>query len=114
MPADIIAYVIPYVVAFVGIDYGSVPKLLGFCVFFLLLLVINQRAGQILMNPVLVVFGWKLYEVEYVHHQGSEPLVGRALARAEPTTDVNYDMGTLQDLLVLRVHRQGGGNDGDA
>ena len=106
VPADIITYVIPYVAAFVGIDYGSPTKLLGFAVFFLLLLLMNYRAGQILMNPTLGIFGWRLYEIKYIHLQGSRHQMGRALARSEPAVDDTYDMGELQDLIVLHERDQ--------
>jgi hypothetical protein len=32
--ADLINYVIPYVVSFMGLDYGEISKLIGFAVFF--------------------------------------------------------------------------------
>jgi hypothetical protein len=66
VPNDLINYVFPYVVSFMGLSYGDPQKLAGFFVFLVLLFLITYRSGQILMNPVLIAFGWRLYEVDIV------------------------------------------------
>lgn len=63
IPNDLINYVFPYVVAFMGLDLGSTGSVLGFAVFLGLMFIITYRSGQILMNPLLLVAGWQLYEV---------------------------------------------------
>src|SRR5690606_26185897 len=64
IPNDIINYVFPYVVSFMGISYEHPEKLLGFAVFLFWMFAITYKSGQIIMNPLLLMFGWKLYEVE--------------------------------------------------
>jgi len=59
---DIINYVFPYVVSFMGINYNDPEKLLGFGVFLLWMFAITYKSGQIIMNPLLLMFGWRLYE----------------------------------------------------
>ena len=61
-PNDIINYVFPYVVSFMGISYSEPEKLLGFTVFLLWMFAITYKSGQIIMNPLLLMFGWRLYE----------------------------------------------------
>lgn len=63
VPNDLINYVFPYVVSFMGIDLGAEGKFYGFLMFILLMFVITYRSGQILMNPFLLVSGWQLYEL---------------------------------------------------
>lgn len=63
IPNDLINYVFPYVVSFMGLDFGSTGKFLGFLIFLLWMFLITYRSGQILMNPLLLVAGWQLYEV---------------------------------------------------
>ena len=46
-----------------GISYSQPDKLLGFLVFLLWLFAITYKSGQIIMNPLLLMFGWRLYEV---------------------------------------------------
>lgn len=62
IPNDIINYVFPYVVSFMGISYAEPEKFLGFSVFLIWMFAITYKSGQIIMNPLLLIFGWKLYE----------------------------------------------------
>lgn len=64
IPSDIINYVFPYVVAFMGLSYNTPDKLLGFLVFILLMFAITYKSGQIIMNPILLMFGWQLFEAK--------------------------------------------------
>lgn len=61
-PNEIINYVFPYVVSFMGISYEQPDKLLGFGVFLIWMFAITYKSGQIMMNPLLLMFGWRLYE----------------------------------------------------
>lgn len=63
VPNDLINYVFPYVVSFMGLDLGVDGKFFGFLLFILLMFVITFRSGQVLMNPFLLVAGWQLYEL---------------------------------------------------
>ena len=62
VPNELISYSFPYTVSFIGIDYHSMGKLVGLVVFFIWLFWITYRAGQLIMNPILLVMGWNLYE----------------------------------------------------
>lgn len=63
IPNDLINYVFPYVVSFMGLDLGTDGKVFGFLLFIVLMFVITYRSGQILMNPFLLIAGWQLYEL---------------------------------------------------
>jgi hypothetical protein len=64
IPNDLINYVFPYIVSFMGVDLGSTGKMLGFGLFLVWLFLISYRSGQILMNPLLLAVGWQLYEIQ--------------------------------------------------
>jgi hypothetical protein len=49
-----------------GITYGEPQKLLGFGVFLIWMFAITYKSGQILMNPLLLILGWRLYEATLV------------------------------------------------
>ena len=66
VPNDLINYVFPYVVSFMGLDLGADGKFYGFMLFIVLMFIITYRSGQILMNPFLLVAGWQLYELNIV------------------------------------------------
>lgn len=67
IPNDLINYVFPYVVSFMGLDFSDGRKVTGFFIFFLWMFLITYRSGQILMNPVLLLSKWKLYEATVSH-----------------------------------------------
>jgi hypothetical protein len=64
VPNDLINYVFPYIVSFMGVELGSMGKVLGFGLFLVWLFLISYRSGQILMNPLLLAVGWQLYEIQ--------------------------------------------------
>ncbi|KVD88264.1 hypothetical protein WS63_00950 [Burkholderia stagnalis] len=66
IPNDLINYVFPYVVSFMGLDLGVNGKFFGFLLFIVLMFLITFRSGQILMNPFLLIAGWQLYELNIV------------------------------------------------
>lgn len=66
VPNDLINYVFPYVVSFMGLDLGGDGKFYGFLVFLGWMFLITYRSGQILMNPLLLAMGWQLYELNIV------------------------------------------------
>jgi hypothetical protein len=107
IPADLINYAIPYIVSFMGLDFGSPTKLLGFGVFFVWIFWITYRSGQIVMNPILIVFGWRLYEIKYSFIGINKPWLGRALFRGEVEPDKVYRKGSLQDVMILRELQRG-------
>lgn len=71
IPNDLINYVFPYVVSFMGLDLADGRKIAGFLIFFAWMFLITYRSGQILMNPVILLSRWKLYEAT-VNHGGTD------------------------------------------
>ncbi|WP_447774003.1 hypothetical protein [Variovorax boronicumulans] len=98
-PNEIINYTFPYVVSFMGISYEDPQKLLGFVVFLLWMFAITYKSGQILMNPLLLILGWCLYEATIVIN--SEEKDVRVLKRSK------LDLGsvsaqTIQDFYIIK------------
>jgi hypothetical protein len=79
IPNDLINYVFPYVVAFMGLSYGDPGKMLGFIVFLVALFIITYRSGQIVMNPLLIIFGWRIYEAKIEIGHGKKVRITRVL-----------------------------------
>lgn len=79
VPNDLINYVFPYVVSFMGLSYDDPQKVAGFLVFIGWMFAITYRSGQIALNPLLLIFGWQLYEAK-VRTGGQERTV-RVLKR---------------------------------
>lgn len=98
-PNEIINYTFPYVVSFMGITYGEPQKLLGFGVFLLWMFAITYKSGQILMNPLLLILGWRLYEATIVIN-GVEKDV-RVLKQG-PLSPGPTTAQTIQDFYILK------------
>ena len=103
VPNDLINYVFPYVVSFMGLDLGIDGKFFGFLLFIVLMFVITYRAGQILMNPYLLVAGWQLYELNIVT-EGHKRCV-KALSKAQVKSGDHLESCLVHGIYVL--HRGG-------
>lgn len=98
-PNEIINYTFPYVVSFMGISYGDPQKLLGFGVFLLWMFTITLKSGQILMNPLLLIFNWKLYEATIVINNVEKEV--RVLKHGTLHLGT-YMAQTVQDFYIIR------------
>lgn len=101
IPADLINYVIPYVLSFISVDYSSPQSALGFAVFFSWMFWLTFKTGQIPLNPVLAGFRWKLYEVKYRFLDGTDIFVSRALSKLTIEPEQQYRHASLQDVMIL-------------
>jgi len=98
-PNEIINYTFPYVVSFMGVTYGDYQKLLGFGVFLLWLFAIRYKSGQILMNPLLLILGWRLYEATIVINNIEKDV--RVLKRGTLSCG-QAQTQTIQDFYIAR------------
>lgn len=99
IPNDIINYVFPYVVSFMGISYDTPEKLLGFSVFLIWMFAITYKSGQIIMNPLLLMFGWKLYEAKIQINNQERDV--RVLSKGVLTPG-NYKFQSIQDFYISK------------
>jgi hypothetical protein len=103
IPAELMNYTLPYIVAFMGIGYQETGKLVGLAIFLAWMFWITHKSGQIILNPVLAVFGWRLYEIKYVFPGDSKVNNGRALARDIIEPGGRYPHVVVQDIVILRA-----------
>ncbi len=64
VPNDLVNYVFPYVVSFMGITLADTSKLVGAIVFLGFMFLISFRSGEVILNPILLLFGWNIYECD--------------------------------------------------
>ncbi|MEC3889255.1 hypothetical protein [Xanthomonas campestris] len=101
IPNDLINYVLPYVVSFMGLSYADPQKLGGFLVFWVVLFLITYRSGQILMNPLLIVLGWKLYEAKVGLGQSGAIRMVRVLKKGPLVPSIQM-AEEIQDVYLMR------------
>lgn len=102
IPIDLMNYVLPYIVSFMGIDYADSGKMVGFIVFLIWMFVLIYRSDRIIMNPLFTVFGWKLYEVKHSSVGGEKILVSMVLSKVALEPDDVYRVDSIQDVLIIK------------
>lgn len=102
IPADLINYVFPYVVSFMSLDYKGTGKMIGFLIFLIWMFLVTYKSGQLMLNPLLIIFGWRLYEVKYQYLGGTDVHAGRALSDDELQPNVTYSKNDIQDILTIK------------
>lgn len=100
IPTDLMNYVLPYVVSFMSIQYSELSKFVGFLIFLGWLFWLSYKSGQIILNPILIALGWKLYEVKYNFAGSSNELSGKALSRSEFAIGSVCSIETIQDIIL--------------
>ncbi|MBN3804965.1 hypothetical protein GXB81_18185 [Paraburkholderia sp. Ac-20336] len=103
IPNDLINYAFPYIVSFMGVELGSLGKVVGFGLFMIWLFVITYRSGQILMNPLLLAAGWQLYEVQ-ADIEGNRRTL-RALSRGNVVPGQVLRSCLVQGIYVLKAKK---------
>lgn len=101
VPAELMSYTLPYVVSFMNLEYKETGKMVGLTIFLFWIFLITYRSGQLLLNPLLVVLGWRLYEVKYRFPGDDKVHTGKSLSRDHLEPGVRYKQLQVQDILVV-------------
>jgi hypothetical protein len=104
IPTDLMNYTLPYVVSFMSIDYQDMSKFLGLVIFLAWMFWITYRSGQVLLNPLLIVFGWRLYDLRYRFPSEPKDLehTARALAKGTIEAGETHRQVALADILAIK------------
>jgi hypothetical protein len=108
-PADLMNYTLPYIVSVMSIDYQESGKFVGFLIFLGWMFWITYKSGQIILNPLLIVLGWRLYEVSYTFAGSTDPQTGNALVKGRIEAGQRYRQQPVQDVLIIKNAGPGGG-----
>lgn len=101
IPAELMSYTLPYVVSFMSLNYHETGKFVGLFIFLGWMFWIAHKSGQLILNPILIVFGWRLYEITYVFPGDAQQRHGRALAKLFIEPGKRYSHVNVQDIVVL-------------
>jgi hypothetical protein len=101
IPTDLMNYTLPYVVSFMSIDYQETGKFVGFLVFLVWMFWITYRAGQIILNPVLIAMGWRLYTISYRFAGSHQVLKTSALSKGHLTPG-GHKQYPLQEIQIIK------------
>ncbi len=110
VPADLMHYTLPYIVSFMSLDYQETGKFIGLIIFLGWMFTITYRSGQLILNPLLVVFGWRLYEVKYVFPGDATPRTARILSTEKLQPETRYNQAMIQDVMIIKSDKAKGGD----
>ncbi len=102
IPSELMNYTLPYVVSFMGVGYNEEGKFLGILIFLMWIFWITHKSGQIILNPILVAFGWRLNEITYSFSGGTKVYSAKALSNGAIVTDDKVKQNSIQDVLIIR------------
>lgn len=106
VPADLMNYVLPYVVSFMSLDYQETGKFLGFFIFLAWIFWLTFKSGQVIMNPVLVAFGWGHYEIKYRYEGDTRINTEGCLAKSSPLEGDVLPYSTIDKVKILKTRNQ--------
>ena len=103
IPAELMNYVLPYVVSFMSIDYQETGKFVGLLIFLAWMFWITFKSGQIILNPLLIAFGWRLYDLSYKFPGDDTEHSGAALSNVSISPLERYRQTAIQDVMVVKA-----------
>jgi hypothetical protein len=102
VPSELMNYTLPYVVSLMALDYQETGKFVGLIIFLAWMFWITHKSGQVILNPVLVAFGWRLYDLNYVFPGDHQERSGKALSNDLLEPGKRYKHTVIQDVMILR------------
>ncbi|MEQ8694889.1 MAG: hypothetical protein RIC85_06235 [Gammaproteobacteria bacterium] len=106
VPTDLMNYTLPYVVSFMSLDYQEAGKFIGFVIFLVWMFWITYRSGQIVLNPILIAFGWRLYDITYSFPGKETERSALALVSGHLGPDERHNQLAFQEILVIKPKRE--------
>lgn len=101
VPADLMNYVLPYIVSFMSLDYSETSKFLGFFIFLAWIFWITYKSGQVILNPVLVAFEWKHYEIKYRYEGDTNAYTEGCLAKTTPLPGELLQYASIDEVKII-------------
>lgn len=65
---DMLNFTIPFLVGLIGVSYKSWQEIMAFMVFLSFMFLFLKKDGSLMLNPMFLLFGFKLYKIKYCRH----------------------------------------------
>ena len=101
IPSELMNYTLPYVVSFMNIEFDKPSNFYGFIVFLFWMFLISNSSGIIMLNPILSIFGWKLYEIKYKYTDGVDVFTSQLLSRTTIEPMVEVKSAQVQEIIIV-------------
>lgn len=101
VPSDIMNYSLPYVVSFMGINYQEPKDFVGFLIFIFWMFWVSNATGVIMLNPILSIMKWKLYEVDFSYVEGKVRFSSQVLSKSNLESNLEIKSIQIQEVMFV-------------
>lgn len=101
---DLINYTIPYIVSFFGFDLSKIEDVVSLSIFLFLLLLLTIKSKSVFMNPILLLAGYNLYDLNYKHDDKPNSTI--IISKHEVKTGERYYIRSLTRFLFLVTQKE--------
>lgn len=108
---DLINYTIPYIVSFFSFDLSKIEDMISLSVFLLLMMLLTIKSKSVFMNPILLLAGYNLYDLEYEFDGKTYSTV--VISKEEMYTDERFYIRKLTRFLYLVIEKKNNNNNND-
>jgi hypothetical protein len=101
---DLINYTIPYIVSFFGFDLSKTEDVVSLTIFLLLMLLLTIKSKSVFMNPILLLAGYNLYDLEYEFDGKSNTTI--AISKYDMRTSEVYYIRSLTRFIYFVTEKE--------
>lgn len=101
---DLINYTIPYIVSFFGFDLSKIEDVISLSIFLLMMLLLTIKSKSVFMNPILLLAGYNLYDLEYEFDRKSYSTI--VISKQEIYTNERFYIRSLTRFLYLVIEKK--------
>lgn len=101
---DLINYTIPYIVSFFGFDLSKIEDVISLSIFLMLMLLLTLKSKSVFMNPILLLAGYNLYDLEYEFDGKSCSTI--VISKEELYTGEHFYIRSLTRFLYIVIERK--------
>lgn len=108
---DLINYTIPYIVSFFSFDLSKIEDMISLSIFLLLMLLLTIKSKSVFMNPILLLAGYNLYDLEYEFDGKTCSTI--VISKEEMYTDERFYIRSLTRFLYIVIEKKINNNAND-
>lgn len=108
---DLINYTIPYIVSFFSFDLSKIEDMISLSIFLLLMLLLTIKSKSVFMNPILLLAGYNLYDLEYEFDEKICSTI--VISKEEMYTDERFYIRSLTRFLYIVIEKKTNNNAND-
>jgi len=108
--SDLISYTVPYLVSFFNFDLSKTDDMVSLGIFLLLMFLLTTKSRSVFMNPLLLLAGYNLYDLEYEFDGKTRSII--VLGKKEIYAGDRFYIRSLTRFLYIATEKKNNNVDG--